>query len=176
MMKIFKILFALAIFVTCTLSTLTVNAADWQIIDEGKGIKIELNADNITRVNGVYTAWIRTLYQDDKQETSNGQKVAMVMEKFNLRTTESGNEFKSIEFYEYNPQGDLIQKLNGDNVWESVVPGTLGETIYDKVKEVRKDADAIDDKKAKDKKREQQTKETVKQAANIAGGILGGLF
>lgn len=175
-MKIFKLLFAFAVFVTCSLSALTVNAADWQVIDEGQGVKIELNADNITRVNGVYTAWVRNIYQAEKQELSNGQKVAMVMEKFSLRTTNSGDEFKSIEFYEYNPNGDLIKKLNGTNNWESIIPGTLGETIYDKVKELRKDADAADDKKAKAKKREQQTKEAVKQATNIAGGILGGLF
>lgn len=176
MMKIFKLLFAFAIFVTCTISSLTASAADWQEVINSKDMRIELNADNITRVNGVYTAWIRYFYPENKQEVYDGKKIAVIMEKFNARTTENGDEFKSIEFFEYTLEGDYIRKLEGNNTWESIIPGSYGEAIYNKIKEIRKDADAADDKKAKSKKRQQETKEAVKQAANIAGGILGGLF
>lgn len=175
-MKIFKLLFAFAIFMTCTVSSLTANAADWQELGTNNDVKISINADNITRVNGVYTVWLRSTYPEDKQPLKNGQKMEMQLEKLAFRTTESGDEWQLVEIYQYNTEGKVIQQLDGDSSWDSIVPGTLGEAVYDKVKEIRKDADAADDKKAKSKKRQQETKEAVKQAANIAGGILGGLF
>ena len=175
-MKNFKILLSIICFMFCLVSVSQVQAANWQIIEDSKGGKLELNADNITRANGVYTAWIRFQFADDKQEVYNGQKIAMRMEKLNFRTTENGDEFKCLEIYEYSKTGELLNEVNGDEPWSSVIPGTIGETIYNKVLEIRKTADENEDKKAKSKQRAKENKENIKNAANIAGAVLGGLF
>lgn len=175
-MKIIMKLLSIICFAFCLLTISHVDAANWQVIEDGTNGKLELNVDNITRVNGVYTAWVRLHYPEDKQETVNGQKIAMHMEKLNFKTTENGDEFKCVEIYSYAKSGELIKDYKTNEQWSSIIPGTIGETIYNKVLEIRKTADENEDKKARSEQRAKENKENLKNAANIAGAVLGGLF
>lgn len=174
-MKIIKMLLAVLCFAACLLP-ITAQAANWQEVTKGTGGTLEINADNITRTNGIYTAWIRFRFAEGAGETINGQKVATRLEKTCFRTTETGGEFKCLNIYQYSAEGLLLESAKGNDTWDSVIPGTLSEDIYNKVLELRKDADAEDDKKAKRAKRAKADKEAANTAVNIAGAVLGGLI
>lgn len=98
-----------------------------------------------------------------------------------------GDEGRSLEIIDYSSKGNFLRNTKGSAAWESVIPSSIGEQIFQEVLKLRSDADKEDDiqiQKEKDaeqtqaekEKRSKQNKENTKVATDVACAVLGGLF
>lgn len=153
-------------------------AANWQWLISSDTTTISINTDNITRVNGVYTVWIKAVPVEYAQEIEDGKKIAMMMEQLNFRRTESGDECRSLQILCYDAKGNFVNSHKDMTNWSSVIPGTNGEKIFNKVLELRADADKDDDAnaaaKAKKEKQAKRDKEAADTAKDIGKAVLSG--
>lgn len=163
------------------------SAANWKWLTSTDDITLSINTDNITRVNGVYTVWVQIKYADYAQKIYKGEKIAVTLEKMNFKRTEIGDETRSLEIIDYNIKGDFLRNTKGSGTWESVIPSSIGEQIFQEVLKIRSDADKSDDAQAQKEKeveqaqsekekRAKQNKENTKVATDVARAVLGGLF
>lgn len=173
-------------------------ATNWQWVDSSDKMTISLNTDNITRINNIYTAWFRFVYVDYAQPTERGQKVKYFLERESIQKTETGDQHRTLEIILYDSQGNVIDRSNKAGNWESIIPGSFGETMFKKVLEVRAAQDKADDEKAaadkavankkaadakaeaeqkaKKEKQAQRNKEAANAVLGVGSAILGGLL
>jgi|GEM_PF-2776471 len=163
------------------------SAASWKWLTSTDDVTVSINTDNITRVNGIYTVWVQIKYADYAQKNYKGEKIALTLEKMNFKRTEMGDEGRSLEIIDYSSKGNFLRNTKGSAAWESVIPSSIGEQIFQEVLKLRSDADKEDDiqiQKEKDaeqtqaekEKRSKQNKENTKVATDVARAVLGGLF
>lgn len=163
------------------------SAASWKWLTSTDDVTVSINTDNITRVNGIYTVWVQIKYADYAQKNYKGEKIAVTLEKMNFKRTEMGDEGRSLEIIDYSSKGNFLRNTKGSATWESVIPSSIGEQIFQEVLKLRSDADKEDDiqiQKEKDaeqtqaekEKRSKQNKENTKVATDVARAVLGGLF
>lgn len=150
-------------------------AANWQWVASTDKLTMSLNTEDILRVNGEYIAWTQIKVIEYAQYVENGQKIAVRLEKLGFKKTETGNEFRLLEYCEYNKDGNLVKSGKGDMQWDSIPPNSLAEGVFKKVLEIRSAADKEDDAKELKEKKKQQRRETNNIVANIGAAILGSM-
>lgn len=173
-------------------------ATNWQWVTSSDKYTISVNADNITRINDVYSAWFSIVYLDYAQPTYQGKKVKALVQRFNFQRTELGDEFRTTEGLFYDNEGNVLTHQKELAKWGSIIPGSFGETMFKKVLEIRATQDKTDDeklatkkaeeeqkaadakaeadKKAKREKQIQRNKETANAILGVGGALLGGLL
>lgn len=173
-------------------------ATNWQWVTSSDKYTIQVNTDNITRINNVYAAWFSIVYLDYAQPTYQGKKVKALVQRFNFQRTELGDEFRTTEGLFYDKEGNVLTHQKELAKWESIIPGSFGETMFKKVLEIRATQDKADDeklatkkaeeerkaadakaeadKKAKREKQVQRNKETANAILGVGGALLGGLL
>lgn len=173
-------------------------ATNWQWVTSSDKYTISVNTDNITRINNVYAAWFSIVYLDYAQPIYQGKKVKALVQRFNFQRTELGDEIRSTEGLFYDNEGNVLTHQKELAKWDSIIPGSFGETMFKKVLEIRATQDKTDDeklatkkaeeeqkaadakaeadKKAKREKQVQRNKETANAILGVGGALLGGLL
>ena len=101
----------------------------------------------------------------------------------NFKRTEMGDEARSLEIIDYSSKDNFLRNTKGSETWESVIPSSIGEQIFQEVLKLRSEADKAEDiqiQKEKDaekaqaekEKRSKQNKENTKVATDVALSLI----
>ena len=93
----------------------------WRLVGASAGVNVHfIDARSVVfPTNGVGQLWVKT--------TSSAQTVTVQGYDINCRT----KRLNATSFVEYDAEGNVVRSMDTVGVWQQVVPGTIGEQLYD---------------------------------------------
>lgn len=111
-------------------------ADNWQWVKSTDTLTISVNKEQIYKNNNVYTGWAQMIAAEYARKTYNGQTIAKAIIKCSFTTISTGDMINILAQRCYDERGNLIYSDNTSNGWEPITPGTGGDAMYQKIREL----------------------------------------